>query len=213
MAKQNVRFVCSNCGAISSAWSGRCVQCGEWNTISEEAVLVASTVQGHAGSGSILKPQAIENSLRNNDKRLHTGIIDVDTVLGGGIVAGSVDLIAGQPGIGKSTLLLQLANKVATNNKVLYISGEESEHQVGLRAKRLGTESNHLQLVASTNADDIAATIFSKNYDLVVVDSIQTMSMQSVASAPGSVSQITNEHHYSWLLRSNQIRQLLSWVM
>ncbi len=192
MAKQAVRFVCSNCGAITSAWSGRCSQCGEWNTLQEEAVLVTSTVKGKANSGSVLKPQAVENSLRQDDTRLSTGIADVDTVLGGGVVAGSVNLIAGQPGIGKSTLLLQLANKVALGSRVLYVSGEESEHQVGLRAKRLSAGSDKLQIVTSTNADDIAATILSKDYDFVVVDSIQTISMQAVASAPGSVSQITN---------------------
>lgn len=192
MAKQAVRFVCSNCGAVTSAWAGRCAQCGEWNTLQEEAVLVTSTVKGKANSGSILAPQAVEHSLHQDDKRLGTGIADVDTVLGGGLVAGSVNLIAGQPGIGKSTLLLQLANKVALNCRVLYVSGEESEHQVGLRAKRLGAGSDKLQIATSTNADDIAATILSKNYDFVVVDSIQTISMQSVASAPGSVSQITN---------------------
>ena len=192
MAKPAIKFVCSNCGAQYSAWSGRCAQCGEWNTLQEEAVLVTSTVKGKATSGSVLTPQAVDNTLHQNDTRLSTGIVDIDSVLGGGVVAGSVNLIAGQPGIGKSTLLLQLANKVASENRVLYVSGEESEHQVGLRAKRLGTGSEQLQIVSSTNADDIAATILSKAYDFVVIDSIQTISMQAVASAPGSVSQITN---------------------
>lgn len=192
MARQAVRFVCSNCGAVSSAWAGRCSQCGEWNTLQEEAVLVVGANKNAASGGKVLQPQAVVNSVNKDGRRLSTGISDIDAVLGGGIVAGSVSLIAGQPGIGKSTLLLQLANTVAAKNRVLYVSGEESEHQVGLRAQRLGAANSQLQIVASTNADDTATTIMSKQYDFVVVDSIQTMSMQSVASAPGSVSQITN---------------------
>jgi DNA repair protein RadA/Sms len=121
-----------------------------------------------------------------------TGMSEVDAVLGGGVVAGSVNLIAGQPGIGKSTLLLQLAAKLAANQRVLYVSGEESDHQVGMRAQRLGAAGEKLQLIASNSAEDIATTIASKAYDFVVVDSIQTINMSSVASAPGSISQITN---------------------
>lgn len=117
---------------------------------------------------------------------------EVDTVLGGGIVAGSVNLIAGQPGIGKSTLLLQLAYLLAAKYKVLYVSGEESAHQIGLRAQRLGADAKKLQLATSTVADDIAATIASGEYQLVIVDSIQTISCSDISSAPGSVSQITN---------------------
>jgi len=116
-------------------------------------------------------------------------------VLGGGIVAGSVNLIAGQPGIGKSTLLLQLADNLAQKYKVLYVSGEESEHQIGLRAKRLGVRGKHLQLATSSSADDITATISSRTYELVIVDSIQTVSASAIASAAGSVSQITNSTH------------------
>jgi DNA repair protein RadA/Sms len=127
-----------------------------------------------------------------DQKRMKTGMNDVDTVLGGGIVAGSVSLIAGQPGIGKSTILLQIANAVAQKHKVLYVSGEESGHQVGLRAERLGVSSAELQLATTTSADDIATTIADKKYELVVVDSIQTVSVAAVSSAAGSVSQITN---------------------
>src|SRR5690242_13806455 len=108
MAKQAVRFVCSNCGAATSAWAGRCPQCGEWNTLQEEAVLVGGAKS--AASGRALQAQTIDVSVKHDSKRLSSGIADVDTVLGGGIVAGSVNLIAGQPGIGKSTLLLQLAD-------------------------------------------------------------------------------------------------------
>jgi DNA repair protein RadA/Sms len=192
MAKQLIRFVCSNCGAVSSAWSGRCSQCGEWNSLQEEVSLVAGTGKNKSTEGTVLKPRATDKGLTRDSKRFQTGLAEVDSVLGGGIVMGSVNLLAGQPGIGKSTLLLQLANTVANNNRVLYVSGEESEHQVGLRAQRLGAYSSKLQIIASMSADDIAATIMSKTFDLVVVDSIQTISAQAVQSAPGSVSQITN---------------------
>lgn len=192
MAKPSVRFVCRNCGAVTSAWAGRCAQCGEWNTLEEEAVLVGGAGKATGGAARVLKPQAVDRSVARDSKRLSTGIADVDAVFGGGIVAGSVNLIAGQPGIGKSTLLLQLANAVARHTAVLYVSGEESEHQVGLRAERLSAAGSQLRLVSSTSADDVAATIDTKDYALTVVDSIQTMTMQAVTAAPGSVSQITN---------------------
>lgn len=145
-----------------------------------------------ASSGHALKPASVRTSVTSDQKRLHTGMPDVDTVLGGGIVIGSVNLIAGQPGIGKSTLLLQLADAVAKSHKVLYVSGEESGHQIGLRAQRLGAGNKGLELATSTSADDIAATIATNNFDLVVVDSVQTIAASAIASAAGSVSQITN---------------------
>lgn len=145
-----------------------------------------------ATSGRKLEGATVGSLITKDQRRLTTGLNDVDTVLGGGIVVGSVNLIAGQPGIGKSTLLLQLANAVAKNHKVLYVSGEESGHQIGLRAQRLGVSSKSLELATSTSADDIAATVTTDNYDLVVVDSIQTVSVSGVSSAAGSVSQITN---------------------
>ena len=196
MAKPVTRFVCNNCGAQYSSWQGRCAQCGEWNTIAEEVQITAVAGTGlskKAGAGTALKPQAVAASASRDEKRMQTGIADVDAVLGGGIVAGSVNLIAGQPGIGKSTLLLQLASLVAAGHNVLYVSGEESEHQVGMRAQRLGVAgAEHLQLATSNIAEDVAATISGGTYDFVVIDSIQTMTVQAVASAPGSVSQITN---------------------
>lgn len=191
--KPTINYVCTSCGAQYSSWAGRCAQCGEWNTLQEEAVVVTGAAGRAISGGHALKPQAVSVSASADDKRMQTGMAEVDAVLGGGLVAGSVNLIAGQPGIGKSTLLLQLASLVAQTYRVLYVSGEESDHQVGMRAQRLGAnKSETLQLATSTVADDVAATIATKKYDFVVVDSIQTMSMQSVASAPGSVSQITN---------------------
>lgn len=194
--KQQSRYVCTNCGATTSAWAGRCPQCGEWNTLQEEVQLVAN-VSGASGriAGKALTPQAVSELVHADQKRLVTGLQDVDTILGGGIVAGSVNLIAGQPGIGKSTLLLQLAYAVASHANVLYVSGEESAHQVSLRASRLGATKNNLQLATSTSADDIATTIVSGTYDLVIVDSIQTVAVEGVASSAGTVSQITNSTH------------------
>ena len=196
MAKQFARFVCNNCGAVSSSWAGRCSQCGEWNTITEEVQLASMVGVGlnkKAGAGNKLQPQPVGKTASKDDKRMHTGLTEVDAVLGGGIVAGSVNLIAGQPGIGKSTLLLQLASLVAQNHNVLYVSGEESEHQVGMRAQRLGVAgAERLQLATTNVAEDVAATVAGGAFDFVVVDSIQTMTVQAVAAAPGSVSQITN---------------------
>ena len=191
MAKKSVaNYVCSNCGALAASWSGRCVQCGEWNTLQEQ--LTATGLATSVAGGRVLSTQSVESSVIHDQPRLISGMKDVDAVLGGGIVAGSVNLIAGQPGIGKSTLLLQLAYAVAATVPVLYISGEESAYQIGLRAARLGTLRPELQLATTGSADDIAATIASGKYKLVVVDSIQTVTSAAIASAAGTVSQITN---------------------
>lgn len=196
MAKVKSKFVCSNCGSSYQKWTGRCENCGEWNTLVEELVQAAGTsvVAKGAVSGKILKPQSFK-TIESSDqaKRYDTGFTDLDTVLGGGILPGGVTLVAGQPGIGKSTLLLQVATHVAQGLPVLYISGEESAHQVKLRAERLGSAKyDQLEFVASTSADDIGATIRDGKYKLVIVDSIQTLSLDDISSAPGTVSQITN---------------------
>lgn len=193
MSKQSVKFVCNSCGAQYAAWAGRCAQCGEWNSIAEEAQLISpASANGVKSSGRKLPSQAISAATATQEARMATGLADIDAVLGGGFVPGGVVLIAGQPGIGKSTLLLQLANAVAANESVLYVSGEESEHQVGIRASRLGAAHANLHLATSNSADDIAVTIGEKQHRLVVVDSIQTVQASGVSSAPGSVSQITN---------------------
>lgn len=190
MKKGMTRYACTNCGALYSAWAGRCAQCGEWNTLQEEVELVpGSSVRG---GGSALSLQSVDKSAKNNETRIKTHFPEIDEVLGGGIVAGSVTLIAGQPGVGKSTLLMQLAGAIAGTTNVLYVSGEESEHQVAMRAKRLGVHVESLQLASSSSAEDVVATIAQKNHALVIVDSIQTMTVENVSSAPGSVSQITN---------------------
>jgi DNA repair protein RadA/Sms len=191
MAKDRVRYACTNCGEVSLSWAGKCPQCGAWNTLQEEVVMERAPGKV-VSDGRTLHTADVSTLVKQDQKRLITGMKDVDTVLGGGVVSGSVALIAGQPGIGKSTLLLQLADAIAKKHKVLYVSGEESGHQIGLRAERLGVKSKELQLATSISADDIATTIASKAYDFVVVDSIQTVAVGAIASAAGSVSQITN---------------------
>ena len=196
MAKARSNFVCQNCGASYPKWTGKCENCGEWNTLVEQIVETKGTsaVARSHSRGKILKPQSMRSiAAEDSVKRLPTGIADLDAVLGGGILPAGVMLLAGQPGIGKSTLLMQVAAYVAEQSSVLYVSGEESASQVKLRATRLGaTSGDDLQFVASTSADDIAATIRSGQYKLVIIDSIQTLSLEEIASAPGTVSQITN---------------------
>jgi DNA repair protein RadA/Sms len=189
MAKREVhQYTCSNCGAISAAWSGRCFNCGEWNTLIEQLPTESSAKQV---AGRALVPQAISAATKQDFGRISTTISEVDMVLGGGIVAGSVNLIAGQPGIGKSTLLMQLAQKLAAKVPVLYISGEESAHQVALRADRLGVKAPKLQIATANSANDIAATIGAGEFRVVIVDSIQMVAVNELTSAAGTVSQIT----------------------
>ena len=196
MAKARSNFVCQNCGASYPKWTGKCENCGEWNTLVEQIIETkgASAVARSHSHGKILKPQSMRSiAAEDSVRRLPTGIADLDAVLGGGILPAGVMLLAGQPGIGKSTLLMQVAAHVSEQYAVLYVSGEESASQVKLRATRLGaTSGDDLQFVASTSADDIAATIRSGQYKLVIIDSIQTLSLEEIASAPGTVSQITN---------------------
>lgn len=196
MVKSRSRFVCQNCAASYPKWSGKCENCGEWNTLVEQTASVngKSVVARSASTGRVLTPQTMQ-SIESESKsmRISTGFVDLDIVLGGGILPAGVLLMAGQPGIGKSTLLLQIAAKAGEVLPVLYASGEESAGQVKLRAERLGASSHEqLHFVASTSADDIAATIRSGAYKLVIIDSIQTLALAEITSAPGTVSQITN---------------------
>lgn len=196
MAKSRTQFVCQACGTTYPKWTGRCDNCGEWNSLVEQPTETVgkSAVARSATSGQVLTPQTMRSiATDDHDARMATGFGDLDVVLGGGVLPGGVVLVAGQPGIGKSTLLLQMAHYISSSSPVLYASGEESASQVKLRAGRLGAEtSDDLQFVASTSADDIAATIRSGKYRLVIIDSIQTLSLAEITSAPGTVSQITN---------------------
>ncbi len=199
MVKLKQQFICQQCGARFTKWMGRCENCGEWNSLVEQAASAqgSSAVAKGSQAGTVLAAKRLGAVHQGQElRRLSTGIADVDTVLGGGILPGGVTLLAGQPGIGKSTLLLQLTAHIASQHPVLYVSGEESAQQVALRAERLGAHtSQQLDFAASTSADDIAATIRSGSYQLVVIDSIQTLALSTVTSAPGSVSQITNSSH------------------
>ena len=196
MAKARSQFVCQQCGASFSKWAGRCENCGEWNSLVEQVVssVGSSVVDKSAGRGKVLKTSSIREAVSESGlERLSTGIDDLDAVLGGGFLVGGVVLVAGQPGIGKSTLLAQVAAHIAKLKSVLYVSGEESVSQVKLRAERLGAaDSEKMQLASSNSAEDIAASIQQGGYDLAIVDSVQTISLSEISSAPGSVSQITN---------------------
>lgn len=196
MARVRSQYVCQQCGATSPKWSGRCDNCGEWNSLVEQVVETAGTsaVAKSSRAGKALGAKSLkETSVESVGSRFKTGIGDLDEVLGGGFLAGGVVLVAGQPGIGKSTLLTQIAATIGAKNSVLYVSGEESINQIKLRAERLGASgSQKLKLASSSSAEDIAASIREGNYSLVIVDSIQTLSLAEISSAPGSVSQITN---------------------
>lgn len=196
MAKARSNFVCQQCSAHYTKWSGRCDDCGEWNSLVEQTIIDEGLSAVAKSSNKGRKLQAISLSDAAVDvksNRMSTGIDDLDAVLGGGFLAGGVVLVAGQPGIGKSTLLAQIASFIGNSKKVLYVSGEESVAQVNMRMKRLGIDDgSSLELASSNSAEDIAASIKNGKYEFVIVDSIQTLSLAEISSAPGSVSQITN---------------------
>ena len=194
MAKTTKRYICSNCGAVSQAWSGKCHACGEWNRLEEDIIVsVAGTNKSVVQS---LKPQPISEVIADKEERYPLKFGELDRILGGGIVKGAVMLFAGEPGIGKSTLLMQVCDAFAKqNHSVLYVSGEESAHQVGIRAKRLGVNSDKVKIVSGNVTEEIVELIKVGGYRLVVVDSIQTLQCLGVGSSPGSVSQITNSTH------------------
>lgn len=196
MAKLKTKFICQNCGASYPKWTGKCENCGNWNTLVEEIVEVSAknVVAQSQGKGKILQTQNLSEIIsEEKSPRISSGIADLDTVLGGGILPAGVILIAGQPGIGKSTLLMQISGFVGASKNVLYVSGEESAEQVAMRAQRLGAStSGNLKFASSTSADDIASTISAGGFEMVIIDSIQTLAMAEISSAAGSVSQITN---------------------
>ena len=187
-AKKSI-FFCQNCGHEENKWLGQCPMCKEWNTFVEEAVAVtkSSTVK-LAKEAEVVALKHVETE---NEERIHTSIEELDRVLGGGIVPGSLILVGGDPGIGKSTLLLQVCQKLCEKKKqVLYISGEESLKQIKLRANRMGEFTEDLFLLCETNLEVIKTVIEKRRPEMVVVDSIQTMYSEDVTSAPGSVSQV-----------------------
>ena len=192
MAKSKRQFVCQNCGAAAARWQGQCADCGEWNTLLEEAGETAFSAKQQLRAGG---RAFVFESLSDGTalpRRMASGLAEFDRALGGGFVAGSATLIGGDPGIGKSTLLLQAAGKLAlAGARVAYISGEEAAAQVRLRAQRLGLGNAPVALASATSVRDILATLASSEPpDLVVIDSIQTMHSDLIESAPGTVSQV-----------------------
>lgn len=191
-------YVCNQCGETSPRWLGRCPSCGAWNTMTEDVVAEpAKSSSGRAAAPvrvtgqTSLKPLKLKNVSTTEEKsRIVTGIAELDRVLGGGIVLGSVILIGGEPGIGKSTILLQLCGEVSRTRSVLYVTGEESVRQIKLRAVRLDVPQDNISIVAESDVDEICGLIEQMKPDLVVIDSIQTMRCTDVASSSGTVSQV-----------------------
>lgn len=186
-------YVCNSCGYESPKWNGRCPECGEWNTFVEEkrqaAPAKVAAQQVFTGKRAV-EPTLLVGVDEHDETRYLTGIGELDRVLGGGIVKGSLVLLGGEPGIGKSTLLLQICKSVAENHKVLYVSGEESVRQIKLRANRLGVDSGALFLLSETDIETVIDTVLTQKPDVVMVDSIQTMSFAGISSSQGSVSQV-----------------------
>ena len=188
-------FFCQECGHESSKWMGQCPACKEWNTFVEEKVSVTGSGMGGSAKTTpmreAVKPVEIGAISMKEEERVSTGIVELDRVLGGGIMQGSLILVGGDPGIGKSTLLLQTCRLLANaGHKVLYISGEESLKQIKLRAMRIGDFQDNMLLLCETNLAVVEETIRHSEPEVVIIDSIQTMYQESVASAPGSVSQV-----------------------
>jgi DNA repair protein RadA/Sms len=189
MTKVNIKYVCQTCGYDSPKWVGKCPECGAWNTLVEEKMSEKSSKQIKQVVSSTT-PQPITDISLGDEERHLTGITELDRVLGGGIVCGSAVLVAGDPGIGKSTLMLQAASSLSLKGKFLYVSGEESAKQISLRAQRLGVKNPGLFVVSETNLFAIEAHINDVKPSFVIIDSIQTMYRDDLPSAPGSVSQV-----------------------
>ena len=189
--KAKAVYVCSECGYESPRWAGRCPSCDEWNTLHEEIRQVVSKSKS-ASSRVAARTELISiTSVDDSDEiRYYTGLSELDRVLGGGLVKGSLVLLGGDPGIGKSTLLLQICQHMGKDHTVLYNSGEESQRQIKLRAARLGVDTQNLFLLSDTNVESVVNTIVAHKPDIVIIDSIQTMLMESLTSAAGSVTQV-----------------------
>lgn len=191
MAKPKIVYICTECGCETSKWNGRCPDCGEWNTLEESLPIAASASPPSSIrdiSDNILEINDIDASIR--ETRWSTGLTELDRVLGGGIVKGSLTLIGGEPGIGKSTLLLQICQTLGEDHTVLYVSGEESLRQIKLRAERLGVDSGNLYLVSETDCEAICSVIAKEKPEIAIIDSIQTMNISALSSASGSVTQV-----------------------
>ncbi len=189
-------YICAECGAQSSKWLGKCPHCGKWNTLVEEVIDTAPEEAKPARRASMAVSAGENKATRFEDMslpayiRTDTGLSELDRVLGGGLVTGSVVLLSGEPGIGKSTLLMQISDALGQNRKVLYVSGEESGGQLKLRARRLGVSGEHLYILTETGLENILAEADAVKPDVLILDSIQTIYSDKINSAPGSVTQV-----------------------
>lgn len=190
MAKSKSVFICSECGYESAKWYGKCPNCGEWNTMNEEIKSPSAGIKGGSVAYKSSKLMRLNEITNDIEKRLSTGISELDRVLGGGIVEGSLVLLGGDPGIGKSTILLQACQNIGKDKKILYVSGEESVSQIKLRANRLEVFTENLFMLSETDVGIIAETIRCEKPDVVIIDSIQTMVYDQVSSSAGSVTQV-----------------------
>jgi len=192
MAKMKSVYICSDCGYETLRWMGKCPNCNEWNTLNEEVVqqVKKGVVSTYAGSGSVIKTYTLNAIEETDEYRYKTGLSELDRVLGGGIVRGSLVLLGGEPGAGKSTILLQISDFISKNMSVLYVSGEESVRQIKLRAKRLNVNSDNLFLASDNNVINICKTIQDAKPAVVIIDSIQTMVLDTITSSAGSVTQV-----------------------
>ncbi|BAN35597.1 DNA repair protein RadA [Sulfuricella denitrificans skB26] len=190
MAKQKSVYSCTECGGQATKWQGQCPHCMAWNTLVETVAETAPTVNRYSALAEPSQLQRLSDVEALETPRQTTGIAEFDRVLGGGMVPGGVVLIGGDPGIGKSTLLLQALCHLGANNKVLYVSGEESAQQIALRAKRLALDAGPVQLLAEIQLEKICATLLAQKPNVAVIDSIQTVYSEALQSAPGSVAQV-----------------------
>ena len=189
MAKDKSVFVCSSCGYESPKWLGKCPGCNEWNTFYEEKLAKTANSNKYEKKKEA-KPMLLNELVGQDVTRNSTGFAELDRVLGGGLVNGSLVLLGGEPGIGKSTLILQICDKIQGEGKVLYVSGEESAEQIKIRADRLGIQNKDIMFLGETDISVIEEALININPKLVIIDSIQTMYSDEITSAPGSVSQV-----------------------
>ena len=190
MAKNKTIFVCNECGYESAKWLGKCPACNSWNTFFEQKIVETKNSNNNLNDGKINTPQKLNSYVASEKVRTSTGFGELDRVLGGGLVKGSLILLGGEPGIGKSTLILQICNKVKGEGNVLYVSGEESAEQIKLRADRLGINNEDILFLGETNIDIVTQSVLNINPKLVIIDSIQTMYSEEITAAAGSVSQV-----------------------
>lgn len=196
MAKVKSVYICSECGYESPKWYGKCPSCGEWNTMNEEIKEPVKQSASVARAVSYAPPVSIREISTTDEIRYKTGSSELDRVMGGGIVKGSLILLGGDPGIGKSTILLQICEHLGRKLSILYVSGEESKRQLKLRADRLGVDSDNLYILTQTDVELICETIRRDKPDIVMIDSIQTMSLTELNSSPGSVTQVRECTNY-----------------